>query len=64
MTTTIFICQLDSDIREEIEKRIKTFLSEEGYEGEEAEEIFETAMSGRLCDLEDCIKISDLVLTD
>lgn len=61
MNTTTFICQLDSNTKDEVEKRIKNFLSEEGYEGEEAEEILENAMNGRLCDLEDCIKISDLI---
>lgn len=61
MNTTIFICQLPTELKEEVKKRINAFLDEEGYEGEEAEEILENAMNGRLCDLEDCIKISDLI---
>ena len=61
MTTTIFINQLPTELKEEVKKRINAFLDEEGYEGDEALEIFETAMSGRLCNLEDCIKISDLI---
>ena len=61
MTTTIFISQLPTEFKEEVKKRINAFLDEEGYEGEEAEEILENAMNGRLCDLEDCIKISDLI---
>ena len=61
MATTIFISQLPTELKEEVKKRINAFLDEEGYEGDEALEIFENAMSGRLCDLEDCIKISDLI---
>lgn len=61
MKTTTFICQLPTDTKEIVKKRINNFLYEEGYEGDEALEIYETAMSGRLCDLEDCIKISDLI---
>lgn len=61
MTITIFISQLPTELKEEVKKRINAFLDEEGYEGDEALEIFENAMNSRLCDLEDCIKISDLI---
>lgn len=61
MNTSLFICQLSKQNQEKIRKKIIKFLKDEEYEDTEIKEISNNAMDGRLCDIEEFIKITQFI---
>ena len=61
MKTNIYICQLSNETQNEIKRDVETFLKNEGFTDAERVEIIETAMSGRLVDLEENLNISKYI---
>lgn len=57
MTKTTFINQLPTEKQFEIAYAISEELVKNGLHGEELENAIDTALDGRLCDLEDIINI-------
>tara|TARA_R110000824_G_C14863468_1_gene641490 strand:- start:58 stop:462 length:405 start_codon:yes stop_codon:yes gene_type:complete len=54
---TVYVSSMSKADQENIEYRVKSALSKEGYEGEELKELVQDAMDSRLSDLEGTITI-------
>ncbi|MBQ3422314.1 MAG: hypothetical protein IJH34_11755 [Romboutsia sp.] len=61
MKTSLFICQLSKQNQEKIKNEIINFLNNEGYGETEIKEISNSAMDGRLCDIEEFINIEPFI---
>lgn len=63
MKSTIFICQLPSDVQLAISVKIRDYLYEEfgtTISAEEMDRRVDDAMSGRLCDVEDAVPLEEV----
>lgn len=60
MSTTIFVIQLPKEVQEEIRKMVWNALWDDGYRGDELENLVDNAVCDRLCNLSEIVNIEEL----
>ena len=60
MSTTIFVVQLSKKVQEEIRKMVWKALWDDGYRGDELENLVNNAVCDRLCNLSEIVNIEEL----
>lgn len=63
MDSTIFICQLKEENQSKIKKLVNKYLTDEGYDNKDIEEITLNVMSDRLCLLSEVMDIETFLKT-
>ena len=64
ISTLTFICLLPLQAKFRLYKAVKEYLIHEGYKGIELYNIIRNAMDGRITDLEDCIDVRDVLVSE